>query len=201
MRLFHKIGFPLFLLTCMTSLLMVSRPEEVSAAKQTIQPTNTQPSTNNAYITVTYIEPINVRSGPASFDYPVIGSLPVGGTAAAIGKSPAGEWIQIVFPAGPEGVGWVYSANVTLSANALLPVVEAPATQVPDITPNPTFEAALQPEPTTTRKPTFTAPPPLNIPTYASNGTAAGKFQIGWIIVGLALVGLLGTAISSLRRR
>ncbi len=145
-----------------------------------------------------------MRSGPGSYDYPVIGSLPVGGTAPALGRSPAGEWVQISFPSGPHGLGWVYAANVSLSASGLLPVVEAPPTPVPATTPtiNPTYAAALLNVPTSTRKPTFTAPPPLQLPTYVANGSqTSGGFQTGWLIVGLGVVGLLGIGLSSLRRR
>lgn len=182
------------LLAAFCSLLFLSFPLVSSAARQ-----------SEAFITVTYIEPINVRSGPSSFDYPVIGTLPVGGTAPAIGRSPAGEWIQISFPAGPKGVGWVYAANVSLTSGALLPVVEPPPIPVPAVTAtiNPTYAAALQAVPTTTRKPTFTAPPPLEIPTYVVNASekVTGGFSIGWIIVGLGAVGLLGMALSAFRRR
>ena len=176
-----------------------------AAAKQTTEPTPTSaPVPNGAFITVTYIEPINVRTGPSSYDYPVIGTIPVGGTAPAIGRSPAGEWVQIEFPSGPRGIGWVYAANVSLTANALLPVVEPPPTAVPAVTPtaNPTFVAALRPAPTSTRLPTFTAPPPLQIPTFVNSGGKAASqgFQSGWVIAGLALVGLLGFTFASLRR-
>ncbi len=170
------------------------------AAGQAEEPT---PNVNGAYITVTYGDPINVRAGPSSFDYPIIGRLPVGGTAPAIGRSPAGEWIQISFPTGPRGIGWVYAPNVELSPGALLPVVEPPPTPTPleTATINPTFAAALQPQPTSTRKPTFTAPGPLEVPTYVNPEVkTSGSFQTGWLIIGLGAIGLLGMAISSLRR-
>ncbi len=166
------------------------------------QPTST-PDATGAYVTVTYIEPINVRSGPSSYDYPVIGSLPVGGTAPALARSPKGEWIQISFPAGPKGVGWVYAANVSLSANGLLPVVEPPPTPTPRTTPtlNPTFVAALQAVPSVTRKPTFTAPPPLDVPTFNTGAPTVAGLQMGWIIAGLGAVGLVGMVLSLLHKR
>ena len=58
-------------------------------------------------------------AGQVPFDYPVVGSLPVGGTAPAIGRSPASEWIEIVFADAPRGTGWVYAANVSLSTGGL----------------------------------------------------------------------------------
>jgi Bacterial SH3 domain len=182
-------------------------PRNLVAAQQlnTATPTaNAAGASTNAYVTVTYIEPINVRSGPSSFDYPVVGSLPVGGTAPAIGRSPASEWIEIVFADAPRGTGWVYAANVSLSADALLPVVEPPPTPAPVMTPtlNPTFVAAFQTLPTSTRLPTFTPPPDLAFPTYSNPAVASSSRAItAWVIVILGLVGILGIVLTSFRRR
>ena len=157
------------------------------------------------YITVTYIEPINVRTGPSSFDYPVIGSLPVGGTASAVGRSPVSEWIEIVFPDAPRGTAWVYAANVSLSPPGfLLPIVEPPPTPAPleTATLNPTFVAAFQIVATPTRLPTFTAPAPLAIPTFenpVSNSTS--RSVTAWIIAILGLIGIAGILLTSFRRR
>jgi len=142
---------------------------------------------------------------PGSFDYPVVGSLPVGGTAAAVGRSPAGEWVEIEFPEAPRGTAWVYAANVTLApSNALLPVVEPPPTPAPLVTDtlNPTFVAAFAIVPTLTRLPTFTPPPPLAIPTYESDVPASSSRVItAWLMVGLGLIGILGIAFTSFRHR
>jgi uncharacterized protein YraI len=184
----------LVLLALICNLFLASLPLAGSSAQQG----------SGAIVIVSYGEPINVRAGPGSFDYPIIGILPKDGTAPAIGRSPKGEWIQIVFPAGPKGVGWVYAANVELSPGSLLPVVEPPPTATPATTPtiNPTYAAALAAVPTSTRKPTFTAPPPLQLTTYmSSDEKTPGSLQTGWIIIGLGAVGLLGVAISFLRRR
>ena len=200
-----KSGFRIFLFLGLIWLFFPRAPWNSTAAKQATESTPTAtPILYGPFITVTYIEPINVRTGPSSFDYPVIGSIPVGGTAPALGRSPASEWIQISFAAGPHGVGWVYAANVSLSANALLPVVEPPPTAVPAViaTANPTFVAAFQVTQTATRLPTFTAPPPLVIPTYNNPvDKPSGGIQTGWVIIGLALIGLVGVVISSFRRR
>jgi Bacterial SH3 domain len=94
------------------SLLLFGLAPNHAAAQQSVTSTPTGSTVTTLpgpFITVTYIEPINVRTGPSSFDYPIVGSIPVGGTAPAIGRSPAGEWIQILFPAGPRGTGWVYA--------------------------------------------------------------------------------------------
>ncbi len=75
------------------------------------------PGSGSAYITQTYTEAINVRTGPSTVYYPVIGQLPIGATAPAIAASPSREWIEISYPAGPGGVGWIYAANVALSGS------------------------------------------------------------------------------------
>jgi len=158
---------------------------------------------SGAFITVTYIEPINVRTGPSSFDYPIIGTIPVGGTAPAIGRSPAGEWIQIIFPDGPRGTGWVYAANVDLSLGANLPIVEPPPTPAPLETPtlNPTYVAAFQIVPTSTRLPTFTSAPPLTFPTYANPANSStSRVTTTWVIVILGMLGIAGIAFTSFRR-
>jgi hypothetical protein len=67
---------------------------------------------------------------------------------------------------------------------------------------NPTFEAAFRVTQTSTRRPTFTAPPPLVIATYENPADpTSGRIQTGWVVIGLAVIGLAGIAISSFRRR
>ncbi len=192
-----------------TTLVSLGSFKNPVAAQQlnTITPSPTMTMTVSAgmpYITVTYIEPINVRTGPSSFDYPIVGTLPVGGTAAAIGRSPAGEWIEIEFPESPRGTAWVYAANVTVAPpNALLPVVEPPPTPAPleTDTLNPTFVAAFPTIPTSTRLPTFTPPPPLAIPTYENEiPVSSSKATTTWLMAGLGMIGLLGIAFTSFRR-
>src|SRR5262245_45818824 len=61
------------------------------------------------YITVTYSEPINVRGGPSTIHFPIVGRLSPGDTAVALGTTLHREWIQIAYPGAPGGVGWVYA--------------------------------------------------------------------------------------------
>jgi hypothetical protein len=200
-----KVGFWIILILGIAGLFSLGSSSLPVAAQEQAGSTPTPTTTpSSRFITVTYIEPINVRTGPSSFDYPVIGSIPVGGTAPAIGRSPAGEWIQIIFPDAPGGTGWVYAPNVTLSPGPFLLIVEPPPTATPLETPtlNPTFVAAFQIVVPPTRLPTFTPPPPLAIPTYRNSASASfGRLQTGWIIIGLGLIGILGMAISFFRRR
>src|SRR6266496_2182382 len=58
-------------------------------------------------VTVTYTDPINVRSGPSTIYYPVVGQLSPGSVVPALGISPGREWIQVEYPG---GTGWVYAS-------------------------------------------------------------------------------------------
>jgi len=153
-------------------------------------------------ITVTNPEQINVRAGPGSVYYEAVGVLLTGETAPALGRSPGGEWIEIAYPGDPRGVGWVYAPLVSLSPG-FLPIVEPPPTTTPRTTPtlNPTLLAAF-PSPTPrSRLSTFTAPPPLQIPTFAVGGGTRTGLPFGFIILGLLIIGVFGGVISFLRGR
>jgi hypothetical protein len=203
--LIFRVRFWLILMLGFTALIIFGVYRGPVAAQQLNTATPSVTLAVTPFITVTYIEPINVRTGPSSFDYPIIGTLPVGGTASAVGRSPASEWIQIVFPDAPRGTGWVYAANVTLSPPGfLLPIVEPPPTPTPVITPtiNLTFVAAFQTLPTSTRLPTFTPPPSLVIPTYENPANASsGPAITTWVIVVLGFIGIVGFVLTAFRRR
>jgi hypothetical protein len=143
----------------------------------------------------------NVRGGPNSVAYgPPIGHLNPGDVAAALGKTLGGDWIQIEFSAGANGTGWVYSPNVVLSGGELR-VVESPPTPAPLITAtiDPTLAAAFNIQPTQTRMPTFTPPPPLEVPQFTdANHGPTFLGASGIFIVGLALIGGLGLLVSYL---
>src|SRR5262245_3132537 len=87
----------------------------------------------SVYLPVTYSDPMNVRGGPSTVYYPIVGRLAPGETAVALGTSPGREWIQIAYPGAPSGVGWVYAIYVTVSGGELL-VVESPSTPTPEVT-------------------------------------------------------------------
>lgn len=145
---------------------------------------------------------INVRSGPNVF-YPEVGVLVAGQTAVAVGRTPEGLWIQIVYPGVPEGVAWIYAGLVTLGPGNL-PVVEPPPTPTPRTTPtvDPTLAAQFNIESTPTRLPTFTPPPPLSIPEFSdtSGGVIPTRLPVGFLIASLFVIGLFGFVISLLRR-
>jgi uncharacterized protein YraI len=150
-------------------------------------------------------EQINVRAGPsASGEYPVVGILQQGEKVPALGRSPGGDWIKIVYPTVNGGVAWVYSYLVTVSGGEL-PIVEPPPTSTPQVTPtiDPTLAAQLIIDIGPTRMPTYTQPPPLQVPTYtqAPEMGAAGGLPMGFIIIGMAVVGVFGLMISVFRGR
>jgi hypothetical protein len=202
MRIWYKTGLAIFLLVAVSAFLLAA---PTWAPVQAQQPTGSIPTVTGTatgpYITVTYQEQINVRAGPHSVYYAAIGVLLPGETAPAIGRSPAGEWIEISYPGVPDGAGWVYAPLVSLSPG-FLPIVEPPPTATPRTTPtiDPTMAAALGVN-TPTRLPTFTAPPPLEYPTFAPVPGASSSFPIGLAILGLAVLGILGALISVLRGR
>lgn len=162
------------------------------------------PGSDDTYITVTYSEQINVRNGPSTVLYDIVGNMQPGETAQALGVSPGRDWVQIVFPAGPGGIAWVHTSLISISSGNLQ-IIEPPPTAIPLTTPtvDPTLAAAYVFEPTVTRMPTFTPPPPLEIPQFtelpAENSNAG--VPLGAFMIGSVLLGILGYLVSlSLRR-
>lgn len=152
-------------------------------------------------ITVTYSDPINIRSGPSTVLYPIVGQLAPGEIVPALGVSPGREWVQITIPAG--GTGWVYAAFVSVSGGELR-VVEPPPTPTPPVTAtiDPTLAAAFNVVPTETRLPTFTPPPPLEVPEFDdASSPRTSSSVLGAFIIVLGLTGALGLAVSYALRR
>lgn len=168
-------------------------------------PTETPAPTTGLFITVISNEPeINVRMGPSSTVYPIIGILLQGATAPALGRSQGGDWIKIEFPSAPNGVGWVYSPLVEVSPPGNLIVVPPPPTPMPPATStiNPTFAAQFIIEPTTTRLPTFTAQPSVT-PVFTFNTPAPStndSIPLATIIIAFTILGLMGYLLSFIRR-
>lgn len=147
-------------------------------------------------------EQVNVRAGPST-NYDIVGVLIVGQRVPALGRTVGGDWVQVAYPGVPDGVAWVYSPLVDVSAD--LSIVEPPPTPTPQTTPtiDPTLAAQFIDEIPPTRLPTFTPPPPLVIPTFQAVETSSGNVGVpmGIVIIGLGVVGLFGTLISLLRGR
>ena len=153
--------------------------------------------------TVIYTEQINVRSGPSTVYYPIIGQLQPGDVVPALGVSPGREWVQISYSGAANGVGWVYALFVSISGGELQ-IAEPPPTPTPLVsaTIDPTLAAAFIVQPTQTRMPTFTPPPPLDVPRFTDavtsrpSGAASGIF-----IAILVVIGAVGLVISNILRR
>lgn len=146
----------------------------------------------------------NVRAGPSTKDYEAVGVLTEGSQVPALGRSPGGQWVMIAYPGAPGGVGWVYADLVQVRGGAL-PIVEPPPTPTPRTTAtiNPTLAAQFLVEVPPTRLPTFTAPQPLQMPTYQADAplTSSGRAPMGLVIIVMAVLGLIGVLISFLRGR
>lgn len=135
---------------------------------------------------------VNLRAGPGSL-YDRVGVLLIGQRVPAKGRSPKGEWIMVDYPGVPGGTAWVYALYVDIQPKTVLPIVEPPPTptlaQTATIDPTLAAKFIITTEPT--RLPTFTAPPPLMIPTYvAESGPALAGIPMGFVILGLAALGV-----------
>ena len=149
-------------------------------------------------------EQVNVRTGPGTEGYDIIGVLIAGQRAQALGRSPGGDWIQIVYPGVEGNVAWVYAPLVTLEGQGFLSVIEPPPTVTPRVTAtiDPTLAAQFNLlDVTATRLPTFTPAAPVVQPTFAGDGATSGGrgFPPILAILGLLVIGLFGTVISVLR--
>lgn len=203
MKSIYRWGLTALVVMLVLIPLYVQAPAPVAAQQPTGSIPTVTGTVSGPFITVVYLEQINVRSGPSSYLYPPIGVMLPQETAPALGRSPGGDWVMITYPGVPGNVGWVYAPLIRISANANLPIVEPPPTPTPLTTPtiDPTLAAAFIPQETATRLPTFTPPGPLNIPTYEAGTSAVAGIPMGLVITILALVGGFGSLITFLRGR
>lgn len=146
---------------------------------------------------------IYVRSGPGR-SFPVIGILVTGETAPALATSAQGEWVQVTYLGVEGSTGWVFARLVTITDVEELSEVAAPPTPTPNATP--TLPAGAErfasvDEPT--RLPTYTPAAPIVQPTFEAvvQQTPTGPLPIGFIIIGLAVLGGFGILLSILRGR
>ncbi len=145
-------------------------------------------------------EALNVRAYPSSTST-LLGRFQVGQEAKAYGYY--GDYVLIEYIGAPDGKGWVWKAMVEIHGGEL-PMLEPPPTEVPMVTKtiDPTLAAQFIITQMPTRLPTFTEPPPLQIPTYqiVDGATATGGIPMGYIIVVLAGLGFFLALIAILRR-
>ena len=197
----------LFVLSTLIGLISFTWINAVQASSLHQQPTVSMPTvTSSPSGPIAEVngdqEQINVRAGPG-VNYPMVGILTARQRVPARGRSPGGDWVQIVYPGVPEGTAWVYAYLVRIYGE--LPVVEPPPTPTPRVTPtiDPTLAAQYVIELGPPRLPTFTAAPPVVIPTFqvVNDARGSGGLPIGFLIIGLGVVGLFGLMISLLRGR
>jgi uncharacterized protein YraI len=83
---------------------------------------------------------INIRSGPGT-GFNSLGTLNPQDVVSLTGKDPNGAWLQIDFPAGPEGKGWLNAAFVQAQGVEDLPIITEEGvvigTGTPTLTPAP----------------------------------------------------------------
>lgn len=199
---FQPIITPLFAILIPLGIFFATNSTTLALA---LQSTATPGAGSDMYITVITEEPqINVRMGPSSSIYPVVGTLLTGSTAPALGRSPGGDWIQIEYAGAPNGIGWVYSPLVQVSPGTLR-IVEPPPTPVPPATStiDPTLAAQFNIVPTSTRLPTFTPPPSLTIPVYTDvpDPNSMNSIPLAAVIIALLILGSVGFLLSLFLRR
>jgi len=152
------------------------------------------------------LERVRVYAGPSSIDYPAIGVLLTGVRVPALGRALGNDdWILIRYPGVPGSQAWVYALYVSLTGagGQELPRIPIPPTPTPAVTPtiDPTLAAAFIPAQEATRLPTFTAAPPLAVPSFDDGTGAASRIPVGLLILGFGVVGVIGTMVSFLRGR
>ncbi|HOV05631.1 MAG TPA: SH3 domain-containing protein [Anaerolineaceae bacterium] len=189
------IQFAIIIVICMICSTLLSIPAEVYAQQPTgsIPTVTGTPKGITATVKIGLTEDrVKVRAGPNVL-YPQIGIILLGAEVPVVGKSIGGDWIVIEYPGVPGGIGWVWANYMDVTPGEL-PVIESPPSPEPvtTITIDPTMAAQFITTPQATRLPTFTAPPPLNIPTYeTSTGQVLGNIPIGLVIITLAVLGAL----------
>jgi uncharacterized protein YraI len=68
---------------------------------------------------------VNVRSGPGT-TYNSLGLLEAGGKVKIITRDSVGAWFQILYPASPQGRGWVAAQYITLPPGVVVPLDATP---------------------------------------------------------------------------
>jgi len=120
------------------TLAMTPRPTEPPPPTPTALPTGTSTGTPTPEAaTLAFTQTLNVRAGPGTA-YPVIGQAQAQATAVIIGRTAAGDWLQIDYPTAANPTGWVLAKLARLSGN---PAVVAVVTVIPPPTPTPAATA------------------------------------------------------------
>jgi uncharacterized protein YraI len=94
------------------------------------------PAGSSTSASATVIETVNVRSGPGT-NYNAVGTVEAGSQVTLTAKDPNGAWLQIAFPAGPEGKGWINAAFLRAEGVESLPIITASGQVIGTGTPAP----------------------------------------------------------------
>jgi hypothetical protein len=115
--------------------VIVNVVEEVTAATPTTPARVTlPPGVPWAAITARVL---NIRRGPGT-NYPVINQLQQNDVVEIAGKNADGSWLQIVYPTGTIGRGWISASYAQVRGSpAFIPVVETPPPPTSAPTPSP----------------------------------------------------------------
>jgi hypothetical protein len=208
-RLINKILFPVFLIVFILTFAVMQighayEPDKGRVQQPTVAIPTVTGTASGPYIIVVSDpdEQINVRSGPGT-DYPKIGVLLNRQQVPALGRLPGGTWVKVAYVGVEGGVGWVYAPLTQVYGD--LPIVEAPPTPTPRVTPtiDPTLASQFVVDLPATRMPTFTPPAQLVIPTFPAENVPTGTagLPMGFVISGLTVIGFFGLILSILRRR
>jgi hypothetical protein len=187
-------GWNLFVL-----LPTIHRPSPIAQAQTPVATVTGTPEGP----TILVPDQVNVRMCP-HVNCDLVGVLISGQEVPAIGRSPGGDWIQIIYQGVPGNVAWVYSPFVVLQAGPdVLPIVEPPSTPTPRITAtiDPTLAAQFNLDvPIATRLPTFTPAAPVIQPTFEPQSVENGSgFPPMLAIIAFLVIGIFGMVISVLR--
>lgn len=135
---------------------------------------------------------INVRSGPGT-EYDKVGTMVANQEAVGKGRTEGGNWLLIEYQGGPNNEAWVYSSYVDFVGQ--LPIVIIPNTPTPRVTNtiDPTLAAQFIITVEPTRLATFTAPPPLSVPTFAvvPGVNVTGNVPMGMVILICLILGII----------
>lgn len=200
------LGLWLGLMVCVC--IGFANVSQVQAGPLEQHPTVSMPTVTGtprgAYVTVPIDQKlIYVRSGPGR-SFPVIGIMVTGESAGALALSEGGEWVQVIYIGVPGNSGWVYSRLVNFTDSETLREVDSPPTPTPNTTPTlPAGAERFAVEDGATPLPTYTPAPAVVQPTFAvgTSQTIMSGLPVGFIIIGLAVLGGFGILLSILRGR
>ncbi len=146
---------------------------------------------------------VNVRSGPSSVQFDIIGIIYIGETVPVKGKSIGGDWLLIEYPGVVNGEGWIWALYMDVTPGEI-PLVEMPPSPQPKVTftIDPTMASQFITTPLATRLPTFTPPANLVIPTYENTKTQIfAGVPIGFIIIILLGIGIISSLFTYFQSR